>query len=83
MRQMVGNRDFDRCCVIGVDLCCGEGAISGWEDAAETAANVAWARDLWQRTRPFSTGGVYVNYLGVEGEVRPREFLPSQSKYSA
>lgn len=47
--------------------------LAGWEDAAETDTNVAWARDLWQRTRPFSTGGVYVNYLGVEGDERVRE----------
>lgn len=47
--------------------------LAGWEDAAETDRNVAWARDLWQRTRPFSTGGVYVNYLGAEGDERVRE----------
>jgi FAD/FMN-containing dehydrogenase len=29
-----------------------------------------WARELWQRVRPFSTGGVYVNNLGEEGEDR-------------
>lgn len=47
--------------------------LAGWEDPAGTEANVAWARELWERTRPFSTGGVYVNYLGVEGDDRVRD----------
>jgi FAD/FMN-containing dehydrogenase len=36
---------------------------ASWEDAADDAANVAWARDAWQAMRPFSTGGVYLNFL--------------------
>jgi FAD/FMN-containing dehydrogenase len=36
---------------------------ASWEDAADDAANVGWARDAWQAARPFSTGGVYVNFL--------------------
>ena len=47
--------------------------LSGWVDPAETGANVAWARDLWERTRPLSSRGVYVNYLGTEGEQRVRD----------
>jgi FAD/FMN-containing dehydrogenase len=34
-----------------------------WETPADDAANIAWARDAWQATRPFSTGGVNVNFL--------------------
>lgn len=47
--------------------------LAGWDDAADTDANVAWARELGQRIRFFSTGGVYVNYLGAEGDERVRE----------
>jgi FAD/FMN-containing dehydrogenase len=44
--------------------------ISIWEDPADDAANIRWARDMWTAMRPFSTGAVYVNNLGDEGEDR-------------
>lgn len=47
--------------------------LAGWEDPAQNDANVAWARELWEATQPFSTGGVYVNYLGTEGDERVRQ----------
>ena len=31
---------------------------------------MAWVRDLWQATEPFSTGGVYVNALDADRSVR-------------
>ena len=34
-----------------------------WERAQDDADNVAWARECWQAVRPFSTGGVYLNFL--------------------
>ncbi len=37
------------------------------EEPAIDAEQIAWARVGWQRIRPFSTGGAYVNYLS-EGE---------------
>ncbi|MGH6899437.1 MAG: FAD-binding oxidoreductase [Geminicoccaceae bacterium] len=46
--------------------------ISIWENPADDEANVRWARELWRAMRPFSTGGVYVNNLGDEGEERVR-----------
>ena len=33
---------------------------------AEGEACVKWARELWSAIQPFSSGGVYVNYLGHE-----------------
>ena len=42
--------------------------VAIWDDPAGDAANIAWARDFWTAVRPFSTGGVYVNNLGDEGE---------------
>jgi FAD/FMN-containing dehydrogenase len=47
--------------------------LAGWEDPGESEANVAWARDLWEQVRPMAAAGVYVNYLGTEGEQRVRE----------
>jgi FAD/FMN-containing dehydrogenase len=41
-------------------------AIVGiWNDAADAEACIAWARGTWDDLQPFSSGGVYVNYLGV------------------
>jgi FAD/FMN-containing dehydrogenase len=47
--------------------------IAGWDDPAQDAANVAWARDLWAAMAPSAADGVYVNYLSdarQEGENR-------------
>ncbi len=46
--------------------------IAIWEDSVHDAANIAWSRSVWEAMRPFSTGGVYVNNLGDEGEERIR-----------
>jgi hypothetical protein len=47
--------------------------LSGWISAADSDPNVAWARELWERTRPLSSTAVYVNYLGTEGDQRVRD----------
>lgn len=47
--------------------------LGGWDDPAATASNVAWVRELWERTLPLSSAGVYVNYLGNEGDERVRD----------
>jgi FAD/FMN-containing dehydrogenase len=41
-----------------------------WSDPAESERHIGWADALWQAMQPFSSGGVYVNYLGHEGEDR-------------
>ena len=46
--------------------------LAEWTDPVESDANIAWTRDFWTAMQPFSTGGVYVNNLGVEGEDRVR-----------
>ena len=38
-------------------------------DAAQDGTQVAWARDLWQRILPHSTGQAYVNYLSAGEDV--------------
>ncbi|MBN9508514.1 MAG: FAD-binding oxidoreductase [Alphaproteobacteria bacterium] len=47
-------------------------AIAIWDDPAEDAANLRWARDFWTALAPFATGGVYANNLGEEGAARVR-----------
>jgi FAD/FMN-containing dehydrogenase len=34
-----------------------------WQDAAEDTHCIAWARELFDRTARFATGGVYVNFM--------------------
>ena len=46
--------------------------LSIWDDATEDDVNIRWAREAWSALRPFSTGGVYANNLGDEGEDRVR-----------
>ncbi|MDB5872023.1 MAG: FAD-linked oxidase [Ramlibacter sp.] len=46
---------------------------SSWESAAGDAANIEWTRGAWQAIKPFSTGGVYLNFLTEdEGSERTR-----------
>jgi FAD/FMN-containing dehydrogenase len=46
--------------------------ISIWDAPSDDDAAIRWARDGWSAVRPFSTGGVYANNLGDEGEDRVR-----------
>lgn len=43
-----------------------------WEDAAESGANMKWARACYRVATPFLEEGAYVNYLGDEGGARVR-----------
>ncbi|HEY6710063.1 MAG TPA: FAD-binding oxidoreductase [Actinomycetota bacterium] len=54
----VGNRDAH---YIG-------GFAATWPPGAPTDPHVAWARNGWERTRPFSTGGTYINFLLAEDD---------------
>ncbi len=46
---------------------------ASWEDPAEDASHIDWARNAWEDMRPFSTGGTYINFLNEEdGEDRIR-----------
>lgn len=44
--------------------------VSAWEDPADDAVNIAWARRCDQAMQQFVSGGVYVNELGDEGQDR-------------
>jgi FAD/FMN-containing dehydrogenase len=48
-----GNRDAKFVCNIA----------SMWDRAEDDRANIAWARDTWEKLKPHTTGGVYVNFL--------------------
>jgi len=54
----VGNRDAH---YIG-------GFNATWPPGAAADPHVAWARDGWERIRPFSTGGNYVNFQLAEDD---------------
>jgi hypothetical protein len=41
-----------------------------WPDPADDDANIAWTRALGAALKPFTTGRVYVNFIGDEGEER-------------
>jgi FAD/FMN-containing dehydrogenase len=43
-----------------------------WTQPQDADRHVAWTQDLWQAMRPWSAGGVYVNFLGDEGQDRVR-----------
>jgi len=38
------------------------GIESNWDDPADDAANIAWAREVFTAVEPYSTGGSYVNF---------------------
>ena len=43
-----------------------------WSEPAEPEKHIQWADEIWRKMRPFFSEGVYVNYLGDEGEDRIR-----------
>lgn len=43
-----------------------------WEDPADSEANIGWARRCYRAAEPYLKEGVYVNYLGDEGDSRVR-----------
>jgi FAD/FMN-containing dehydrogenase len=46
---------------------------SSWLEAGESQRHIQWTREFWTAMRPFSTGGVYMNFLSMdEGEERVR-----------
>jgi len=41
-----------------------------WPDPSDDEANIAWTRAFANAIRPFTTGRVYVNFIGDEGRAR-------------
>jgi FAD/FMN-containing dehydrogenase len=52
--------------------------LTVWQDPAEDAAHITWARDFFAAMQPYATG-VYVNNLGVEGADRVRAAYAPQT----
>jgi FAD/FMN-containing dehydrogenase len=44
--------------------------VSVWPGPAESEQNIQWTDEYWRAMQPFASDGVYVNYLGEEGEDR-------------
>ena len=44
-----------------------------WEDAADDDRCIAWCRELFDAMTPYSTGGVYVNFMTQEEDQRVKE----------
>lgn len=44
-----------------------------WEDPLEDGANIEWVRQFRRDIAPYTNGGVYLNFIGAEGEQRIRE----------
>ena len=42
--------------------------VGVWQDPADGPAQVAWCRALWEKMRPFASGGVYLNNLGEDAD---------------
>lgn len=47
--------------------------MSAWTDLTDSPDQIAWTDEFYDDMKPFGMGGVYVNYLGSEGEERVRE----------
>jgi FAD/FMN-containing dehydrogenase len=41
---------------------------AGWSDPGLDASAIGWARGMWDALRPFSNGGVYVNFAGLDDD---------------
>ena len=44
--------------------------LSMWADTGDTEKNIAFTRELAGAMKPWSTGRVYLNFLGDEGQDR-------------
>jgi FAD/FMN-containing dehydrogenase len=59
---------------------------AGWSDPGLDASAIGWARGMWDAVRPFSRGGVYVNFAGLDddaGAAREQLFGDSATRLAA
>jgi len=49
------------------------GIWSGWSDSVEDTEMINWSREFHTAMEPFSTGGVYSNYMSDDEESRVKE----------
>jgi FAD/FMN-containing dehydrogenase len=50
-----------------------------WESRADDEVNIAWARGFRDDIAPYTNGGVYLNFIGLEGEDRVRAAYGEES----
>ena len=43
-----------------------------WNDAADDGRGIGWARDFFNASAPFATGGAYVNFMTADESDRVR-----------
>jgi FAD/FMN-containing dehydrogenase len=46
--------------------------VATWTERSDAERHIRWAKEFFAALEPFATGGVYVNFLGDEGEDRVR-----------
>ncbi|HXY92282.1 MAG TPA: FAD-binding oxidoreductase [Acidimicrobiia bacterium] len=44
--------------------------LSMWPDPADNATNIEWTKTIHAAMKPWAAGGVYLNYIGDEGQDR-------------
>ncbi len=55
--------------------------VTRWEDPKESEKHMTWTREFFDAMQRFSSGGVYVNFLGEEGHDRVKAaYGPSKYK---
>jgi hypothetical protein len=54
----------------GRDAACAFYGISQWEDPAEADSHIAWARELGEAMKSFSSGNIPLNFVMDEGQER-------------
>lgn len=55
------------------DAACNFTPFGGWEDPSQDHEIKQWARELYEAVQPWSTGGVYLNYLEQDDAERAGE----------
>ncbi|HSE07980.1 MAG TPA: FAD-binding oxidoreductase [Nocardioidaceae bacterium] len=51
-----------------------------WQEPLEDRANIEWVKQFRRDIAPYATGGVYLNFIGDEGEARIRQAY-GEAKY--
>jgi FAD/FMN-containing dehydrogenase len=60
------------------DALCVMNIVTKWIDPAESGDHIQWTREFAEAFKSFSAG-VYVNFLGEEGEERVKEAYRSET----
>jgi FAD/FMN-containing dehydrogenase len=47
--------------------------VTMWDDPGDDEENIGWTREYADTVKPYTTGGVYLNFIGDEGAERVRE----------